>query len=68
MVHVIVEFEHAIGDQVLITSDGLPGVVLGLCAQVDGLTYKVAWWDCGQRHVEWLYSFEVRPGPEKGGR
>ena len=55
-----IEFDHSIGDEVEIISIGMKGRVLALTRDQEGLSYRVVYWWNGNRHTEWLQSWEIK--------
>lgn len=56
----IVEFEHGIGDRVVVTHAGdIEGRVSGMSMNVNGIMYRVVWWQDGRRIDEWLFEWEI---------
>ena len=54
-----VEYAYDVGDRVLIRAIELEGVVDGLMTDGGGASYRVVYWNDGERHVEVMYGCEV---------
>lgn len=57
-----VVFTYALGQEVLLEDLGLWGRVTGLMVDREGHSYRVVYWADSTRHVEWVYSFEIKQG------
>lgn len=50
-------------DKVHILDINRPGVVTGCLLELDGRSYRVAYWNNGERKVEWILEEELRKEP-----
>ena len=55
-----IEYKHNIGDKVLIIEIERIGIIDALCTELKGSTYRVSYWNDGQRKSEWLYEWEIK--------
>lgn len=59
-----VTFEYDIGETVSIAKvDGIDGYVSGMSTNINGLMYRVIWWQDGRRIDEWLFGWEIKGIP-----
>jgi len=56
---VTVEFRHDIGDSVKILSIRMVGQVDSMSKDINGLMYRVIYWNNGERYSQWLYDWEI---------
>lgn len=55
-----IEFDYSIGDAVRIVDIDRTGRVIALLRDNDGVSYRVTYWDNGQRRTEWLFLYEIK--------
>ena len=58
MIHTVC-FDHKIGDQVHIKAIEMNGIVTGLMSEQDGQTYRVVYWNDGNRKCDWMLGLEL---------
>lgn len=57
-----VSFEFGIKQRVQVKELSRPGIITGLMVETDGgLIYRVAYWNNGDRKIEWLFAEELDP-------
>jgi hypothetical protein len=57
-----IEFEYSIGDKVTVSHAGdVHGGVAGMSQNINGIMYRVIWWQDGRRLDEWLFAWEIEP-------
>lgn len=55
----IVDFAYEIGQEVKVKPIGMIGVVDSLSLDNNGRMYRVVYWNDGDRHSVWMYSWEL---------
>jgi len=54
-----ITYVHAICEEIMISAIKTKGVIVGLMSESDGNSYRIAYWNDGGRHIEWMYSWEI---------
>ena len=62
------KFAYQIGEVVTVKAIGIPGHVDGQMREFDGNTYRVIYWNGGNRHSAWLRGFELEKEPTHSKR
>jgi hypothetical protein len=56
-----VNFTYDIGDRVKVKALEMVGRVDSLSLDANGLTYRVVYWNNGNRLQTWMYEWEIEP-------
>lgn len=58
----VVQFDYAVGDKVIVTALERPGQIDGMMYDGCLKTYRVIYWNDGQRYTPWLNAWEIKNG------
>ncbi len=61
----IISINHSIGDRVILIEINRPAQILSILKDSDGLSYRVAYWDNGQRKTDYVFDWEIKGGADE---
>ena len=60
-----ITIEHRLLSSVIIKAVSLPGIVEEISLGINGISYRVGYWNNGERYSTWVNENEIMEGKEK---